>query len=517
MMGCEKSGVGGHFMTFLKEKGEQNHLISFRGHRFNHLFCVAGSVYHHRQHIQDFLSSWADPNDLLKSVSFDIREKGYISSIRALGIIDKMITGPLWKLIESVENVLALNPYLLILRDKLSELCGDASPLLKGEPIFPDVAIKRDQIYESLFSETDDPVIETYSQMALELALGGMLLILERQAKDQLPGGKFFDPPITDQFRASSVPPTNTCSERDFAQLDMLMRAKPSASTECYESIIMWTNNKTSKWLSSLDSQEREKNINNSRKAAPEMMQAFKNKQQELFNTKLKLLREKQEKKAKQENKLYTQKVKLTGKVNELGGLWVSKDEVLIFKEKNRDKSGNFFKDAFTTQLQFRKQVLGSKGPKEKFQLQVKGHQFTVEELEENLIDIITLNEELENEIVEERSIQYKPLDQVSQNIKLAKEKLVLKLEENRKKIQIDQQKHLLPEYIKKPDLLVGKKIKQKFRLEESREIEWFRGEVLSLERENGRKSRYRVKYEDEDDCVFTLLIDIEKGDIIVC
>lgn len=191
----------------------------------------------------------------MESVSFGIREKAHISSIRALGIIDKLVTGPFWKLIESVENVLSLNPYLLILKDKISELCRDTSPLLRGETIFPDIPINNDQIYVSLFSETDDPVIETYTQMALELALGGMLLILKRQVKDLLPGGK-----------------ANTCSERDFAQLYMLMRAKPSASTECSESIIMWTKNKTSMWLSSLDKEEKDKLIDDSRKAAPQMM-----------------------------------------------------------------------------------------------------------------------------------------------------------------------------------------------------------------------------------------------------
>lgn len=54
--------------------------------------------------------------------------------------------------------------------------------------------------------------------------------------------------------------------------------------------------------------------------------------------------------------------------------------------------------------------------------------------------------------------------------------------------------------------------IKHKFRVG-VREVEWFRGRVLSVERENGRKSKYCVKYEVEEDvCYFSLLLDIEMG-----
>lgn len=41
----EKSWVGSYSMTFLKENGEQNELISFSVHGFNLLFGVAGSKY----------------------------------------------------------------------------------------------------------------------------------------------------------------------------------------------------------------------------------------------------------------------------------------------------------------------------------------------------------------------------------------------------------------------------------------------------------------------------------------
>jgi hypothetical protein len=68
------------------------------------------------------LDNWADPNELLKSVAFDMTEMVYKSSVRALGIINKMITGPFWRLIEKVGNVLDLNPHLVALQVKFKEL-----------------------------------------------------------------------------------------------------------------------------------------------------------------------------------------------------------------------------------------------------------------------------------------------------------------------------------------------------------------------------------------------------------
>lgn len=88
--GCEKSGVASHFNTFLKESGKTSMLISFRGERFNHLFCVAAATYAHWKDMKSFLEKWPQPNDLLKSILFDVNEKVYIAGIRALGIVDKV-------------------------------------------------------------------------------------------------------------------------------------------------------------------------------------------------------------------------------------------------------------------------------------------------------------------------------------------------------------------------------------------------------------------------------------------
>lgn len=293
--------MGGHFQTYLKEKGIDNKLITFRGHRFNHLFYAAGATFFHLNDIKDFLVKWADPNDLLKSVQLDVEELVYVSGTRALGIIDKVITGPFWRLIENSPNVLSLNKNLYQLKIQLEQWSQDASPLLAGDCLFDEqeAPINKDEVYEHLIAPSENSVLDTYTQMALEITFGGMLLVLERQAKDQLPGGKYWNLDQTSSAKVPNVPTTNTASEKDFAQLDMLMRAKPSASTTAYESVIMWSNNKTSAWLDLLSEQDYTKVLNDARKHAPGMAKLVKEKQQLLHAKKLKHLHERQQKKRK--------------------------------------------------------------------------------------------------------------------------------------------------------------------------------------------------------------------------
>jgi hypothetical protein len=56
---------------------------------------MTAALYFQIDHLKCCLNQWISPNDLLKSVEFDINEKIYLAEIRALGIIYKVITGPL--------------------------------------------------------------------------------------------------------------------------------------------------------------------------------------------------------------------------------------------------------------------------------------------------------------------------------------------------------------------------------------------------------------------------------------
>ncbi len=101
-----------------------------------------------------------------------------------------MTTGPLRRLIERASNILDVNHHLHQLQLTLDQWRVDASELLRGGPLFSSdvVEIHTDPVYDSLVEESDDVVLETYTQLALELICAGLLIILERQATDQLPG-----------------------------------------------------------------------------------------------------------------------------------------------------------------------------------------------------------------------------------------------------------------------------------------------------------------------------------------
>ena len=69
-------------------------------------------MFYHKDHIDDFIKKWPAPNRLLQAVGKDVKEKIYLAGARALGIIDKICTGPFYRLLSEVDNILELNPHL---------------------------------------------------------------------------------------------------------------------------------------------------------------------------------------------------------------------------------------------------------------------------------------------------------------------------------------------------------------------------------------------------------------------
>jgi len=107
----------------------KNPLAPFRGNRFNILFYDAGVVFHLASLIEKFLTEvWQTPNKLLKAVLADIKVPEFLAGCKALGLINKVVTGPLWRVIESKDvSILDMNTHYRRLLDCLNEWSVDAS------------------------------------------------------------------------------------------------------------------------------------------------------------------------------------------------------------------------------------------------------------------------------------------------------------------------------------------------------------------------------------------------------
>ena len=100
--GCEKSGCMVSFATFLKENfnAKDIPLYPFLGNRFNIIFLNGAGVFELFSKLMSFFDLIDKENKLL-TVYCDLNVLQYKIGSRALGLIHKLVTRPLWQKLES--------------------------------------------------------------------------------------------------------------------------------------------------------------------------------------------------------------------------------------------------------------------------------------------------------------------------------------------------------------------------------------------------------------------------------
>ena len=99
--GCEKSGKIFTFEIFMDEQDICHFPIyQFLGNRFNIAFLNDAGIYYLFDYLVDFFNKIELDNKLLPEVHWDLKALTYIAGCHALGLIEKQITGPLWKIME---------------------------------------------------------------------------------------------------------------------------------------------------------------------------------------------------------------------------------------------------------------------------------------------------------------------------------------------------------------------------------------------------------------------------------
>ena len=513
--GSDKAGVASHFNTFLKSRGKKNHLKTFRGHRVNMVFEDSAAAFYHLDDMKEFLELWNDPNRLLQSVAFDVNQKSYVAGIRAMGILYKVVMEPFWALLMKEGSIMQLNKPLLEMQQAMEKWAEDGSTILVDRNCFSESPVIEDCLYEALLEDVDAE-LDSFTIMALELLCGQLLIVLERQAKTQLPGGKFWDIPEEFAASVSHVPKTNICSERDMAMIDFLLKTKPAVQPLSLETYVMWLQNKPSSWLQSLSVEEKEQTLNAARVAAPSIKATFIKRKDALMEKKKEQLEVRQRKKVDKEEKIATGKLEVSRKITQYGGPWLAGEIDAKLEELNTSEQVN----ALHIQLKFHQAVLQSKGQRELFQKTSKGKNFTVQQLRDNLLQVLKDNPTADIVSRTNNDLQFKATADMNDHHSTQKRILGEKLREARLKRQAHQQKEQLPEYIKNPQSLVGKHVLHCCRESGENQSSWFGATVTGLWqiKRDTVKTEYKILYDEssDDEWHMPLLCDLEKGDLII-
>ena len=463
--GSEQSGVYLPFTSFLTSNGiKRNPLASFRGNRFNILFYDAGAVFYISDLIMRFFREvWQTPNQLLRAVFSDIQVPEHLAGCRALGLVNKVVTGPLWRILETADiSILEMNEYFQILITHLDLWSLDSSEVLSGHAvIFPDFPPSEDEIWNSLIAPSEYDAI---AQELLQVLFGSFSVLLSRLVRDHLPGGDLDEPSLQLQEETKSVPKTNTVSERDFAKLDRLLREKPNATTLSLEAMILFTNNKTASWLRAKPNEEVRELMQKARSMAPEFKRLYDKRRQQIREERVELLKAKQHALLAAQERNVRQKEQLTQDIIRYG-LWQSPAQVADSLSQLKSKAEKL--KALKAQLNFRKKVLQQvPTSKELYFTTRNGKQLPIEEIKSNLT--LLLQQSCE--------VPVSSLASVNQ------------------------------------ESLVGKKIRHRWCDPDGTE-QWYSGRILSVV--PGTTEWFNVKYDGEEEVLsLNLYTDIENGDL---
>ena len=111
----------------------------------------------------------------------------YISGCRALGLIDKIVTGPLWrKSVESSVSILEMSNVYSEMKIKFEEWSTDSYSLIEGiAHLRSDMVIHNDEVFQALILSND--AMDIMTQEILQLIFKSFTITTQRMLFDPAP------------------------------------------------------------------------------------------------------------------------------------------------------------------------------------------------------------------------------------------------------------------------------------------------------------------------------------------
>ncbi|XP_033109881.1 uncharacterized protein LOC117111115 [Anneissia japonica] len=455
--GSAVAGIPDLWESFLRGKKQKNYFVTYIGHRMNISYYECAALYFHWDDLAEFIGGIPDSNQLISSVQFDIKEVLYKAGARSMGIMYALMMEPFERSLKIPGNILDLNDDLEQMEACLKEWTSDGNPAVGKMCMFKTVAVTENELLNKLFEEVTSAEEAIITQLGIELISSECLIVVQRQASTQLPGGKYYNPNEKMKKIAKTVPKMNNDGECDMSILDNILRAKPGMGSANLETHVMWWKNKPSQYLQNMSEEEREQTLNDAQKKCPSFIEHIKKKKIELQNKIDDKLKTRQQKKADTEATYQNTKLKLSRDVAKLGGPWCSQEVDSKLNGLNSEKQ----KAAVLTQLKYYKTVLCAKGDRELFNESKKGKKHSLDQLKENLKHVLSLNDNISDDEAntEAPNLVYRSLDERSERIQNRRQEMLFKLKSSEINLKILQTKSRMQQFIANPDDLVGKSV----------------------------------------------------------
>ena len=324
--------------------------------------------------------------------------------------------------------------------------------------------LKSEAVYNKLFNS-----IDSNCDCLKEILINGVSKMKEKlssYAKDQLPGGCYWEPDAQVKEILRELKPSNDVCESILGLNDYLTTAIPNLHQLARSNLVQVKKNKTLKWLSNLQEEDQSAIVNLAMKQRRFVTAECRNEEKVRAQQRQQKLLQENAKRVAQDKKLREEKEKLLQShlivssfelKEELG---IIDNESLSTTKKKKKKI-----EILKTQIRIRKKILG-----------------------QNVSIVFTSNRKQRplHDIVKELCdfIDSSPLPE-----------------------QCDF-------FIRNPTSLIGRKVKQRFLDEENGDSAWYFGTVIDY---SPQEKTHCLRYEGEcEECHFDLTLDFLLGDLLI-
>ena len=437
-------------------------------------------------------------NRLEQYVLAKLQDPVMLKTVKVDGLFFYHVYSDLTTLVKSQKlkkSVFDMNVHYLELHNFLQEVKQHPERLYdRGTPVFisekklhTDKKLNQREtkayIYDKLFTieDTDKELVFPRIKAAAE----HMHTKLSEYKKDQLPGGKYWNPTEEVKKILEQLQPNNDICESILGLNDWLSSQTPNLCQKTKSTLVEVKKNKTMTWLDTLTEERRDAIINMAQEKRKEVQKSAQDEEDLLRKQRIKKMeieakkaKEKEERRLSELEKLSTiPLIKTVPELqSELEKIEADRSQTIPAKEKNK-------LELLKNQVRIRNKVLGKST---KITFSVAGKQKTFEELMEEVTTMI------EGECTSARKRQ--TTSTVNSRAK--------------------KQKQLATQYLSDPEALIGKDIVQRFTNEDTNEEELWDGRVTAY---NSQQKTHTVTYSgDQEQYEYDLTIDITNGDLWV-